>query len=158
LILSLFILFLTGLEGYICVIMAMPLMAAGMAIGALAGWFLRGRFLREINDPRNPTTWTLIALPFLLAAANEVERPFRNSPRMETFTSAGEVAPPPGVAWRRLAILDAQSGDKPFLLDIGLPVPQLCEFGPEEQHVGGKRVCHFDQGIIEQEVTGWRPA
>ena len=41
-VLSASILIVTGLEGYICVAMAAPIMSVGMGVGAIAGYFLIG--------------------------------------------------------------------------------------------------------------------
>ncbi|HYG21141.1 MAG TPA: hypothetical protein VEH04_00055 [Verrucomicrobiae bacterium] len=57
-------------------------------------------------------------------------------------------------AWELVAAMDRLDGPRPFLLRAGLPVPNRCEL--RSSSVGGERVCYFDQGAIEQEVTTWQ--
>ena len=44
-------------------------------------------------------------------------------------------------------------GPKPFLLRVGLPVPEKCTL--DHEAVGGKRICTFSNGRIDQRVTQW---
>jgi len=152
-ILSLLILILFGFEGYICCLMALPLIAIGMAVGALIGHLVRGRFLDSSpNGPRN-TTLLMMAGPILIVSANHLEKPHRSIERVETFATTIEVSATPVEAWRHIIRMPNLNGEKPFLLRIGLPVPDHCTL--EGEAVGATRVCHFDQGIIGQEVTEW---
>ena len=147
-------LILFGLEGYICCLMAMPLFLTGMAIGAVIGYYARGRFLdRSQNTQRNKTLLMLVG-PLLLISADQIEKPLRSGQRVETFESSIEVSAMPDETWKRLVRMSSMQGTKPFLLRIGLPVPDRCTLDGDA--VGARRVCHFNQGIIGQEVTEWQ--
>jgi hypothetical protein len=143
-----------GLEGYICCLMALPLFLTGMVIGAVIGYFVRGRFLDWSPNMQRNTTLMMLAVPLLLISANQIEKPLRSSQRVETFESSIEVMATADETWKRLVRMSSMQGTKPFLLRIGLPVPDLCTLNHEA--VGARRVCHFDQGIIAQEVTEWQ--
>jgi F0F1-type ATP synthase assembly protein I len=143
-----------GLEGYICCIMALPLFLSGMVIGAVIGYFVRGRFLDLSPSTQRNKTLLMLAAPVLLISANQIEKPLRSAQRVETFESSIEVSATPDETWKRLVRMPSMDGDKPFLLQIGLPVPDHCTMDGDA--VGARRVCHFNQGIIAQEVTDWQ--
>ena len=65
------------------------------------------------------------------------------------------VSASPAVAWNALKSFETMSGDLPAALALGLPVPVQCTLDGEA--TGGRRVCHFDSGSIEQSVTRWEP-
>lgn len=153
LIVSLLVLIAAGLEGYICCMMALPFLLVGMLIGGLFGYFVRGRFLELSPNPKRDTTLLMIVAPLVLVSADQIERPFRSVPRIETFVTAVEIEVTPDVTWQHLVQMQRMDGNKPFLLRIGLPVPHHCTL--EKESVGAKRVCFFDQGVIRQEVTEW---
>ncbi|EEF57939.1 SRPBCC family protein [Pedosphaera parvula] len=153
-VLTLSILVVTGLEGIVCAFMAAPLIAAGMALGAFIGYHVRGKFIDRSGGPGSTTTVILLLCPFLIAAADRVERPFRSVQQRETFTSEVMVSGTPEQAWSFLERMDHLDGAKPFLLSVGLPLPQKCEL--DKAAVGGKRVCYFHNGLINQEVTEWQ--
>ncbi len=154
-VLSASILIVTGLEGYICVAMAAPIMAIGMAVGANAGYFLIGRARERQRVGPKHTALLLLLMPVLMAAAEQAERPLRNEQRIETFATTIHVDASPEETWNALTHIPELSGPKPFLLAIGLPVPTHCSLG--EQAVGAERVCGFDQGEITQRITEWQP-
>ena len=154
-VLSASILIATGLEGYICVAMAAPIMAIGMAIGAVAGYYLIGRARERRRLGPTHTALLLLLLPVLMAAAEHAERPLRNEQRIETFATTIQVDASPEETWNSLTNIPQLSGSKPFLLAIGLPVPTHCSLA--EQAVGAERVCGFDQGEITQRITEWQP-
>jgi Polyketide cyclase / dehydrase and lipid transport len=153
-VLTLLMLIGTGWEGYICCAMAAPLLVAGMAIGAILGYVVRVRILDKSRHVQRNTTLLILVGPMLVVSANEVEKPFRSVERVETFSTTIEIAAPPAEVWPRLVRMSGMNGDKPFLLRIGLPVPNHCTL--ESESVGAQRTCHFDQGVINQEVTEWQ--
>jgi hypothetical protein len=152
-ILSLLVLIVAGFEGYICCLMALPLILPALAIGALVGYFVRGRFLETSSNAQRNTTVLMVAAPILVVSANHLEKPHRSIESVEKIATSIEVAARLEEVWRNIIRMPKLEGDKPFLLRIGLPVPNRCTL--EGEAVGGTRVCHFDQGIIRQEVTEW---
>jgi len=134
--------------------MALPLFLTGMVIGAVIGYYVRGRFLDMSRNTQRNTTLMMLAGPLLLLSANQIEKPLRSAQRVETFESSIEVMATPDQTWKQLVRMSSMHGVKPFLLRIGLPIPDHCTL--DRDAVGARRVCHFDQGIIGQEVTEWQ--
>ena len=149
------VLLFTGWEGIICCVMSLPLVAVGVAIGALVGYKMQGRFIDEATTSSKLTAVLLVLCPFLIAAAERVERPYRSVQRWEVFTTETDVAASPERVWELIGRMQKLDGPRPFLLRVGLPVPMRCEL--KTPAVGGRRVCYFDQGLIAQEVTEWQP-
>ena len=152
--LCLLLLFFTGLEGYLCILLASPLLASAMAVGAIIGYQIRGRIIDRMDGPGKKTMLLLLLCPFFIAAADRIERPFRAMQQHETFTTVTIVSIAPERTWDLLAQMHHLDGPRPFLLAIGLPVPQSCAL--DHEGIGGHRVCYFNSGVIEQEVTEWR--
>jgi hypothetical protein len=152
-ILNFWILLFTGAEGIICCLMALPLMATGVAIGAWIGYLVRGRVIDRMASPNRATVVIVLACPLFIAAADRVERPFRAVQQREVFTTEAIVSATPDETWNLVARMDKLDGPEPFLLRAGLPVARRCEL--EQNGIGGRRVCHFDDGIIAQEITEW---
>ena len=145
----------TGFEGYICVLMALPIVIVSMAFGALLGYFARQYVLDEGPHEQRSKLLLLLVIPFVMAASHQLERPTISRQRIETFSSQIHVETSPPKTWKRLARMPHMMGEQPLLLRAGLPVPYQCTLDVEA--VGGIRTCHFNQGIIRQQVTEWQP-
>jgi hypothetical protein len=142
-----------GWEGIICCAMSLPLVAVGVAVGALIGNQVRGRLIDKLPAPGKTTMILLLVCPFLIAAADRIERPFRVIQQQEVFTTETIVPASPERTWDLVAQMHKLDGPRPFLLRAGLPTPTRCEL--DHAGVGGRRVCYFDSGLIAQEVTDW---
>ncbi len=149
------VLLATGAEGWVCVLMAAPLIAFGLLTGALLGLLFRKYVLDKLKASGYIRFVILLLMPLFLAGANTVEQPVRRIPRTETFTTTLTVAASPERVWEQLKRVDVLDGSKPFLMRIGLPVPVSCSL--EGEGVGGRRVCYFDSGYIVEKVTAWNP-
>lgn len=148
------IMLFTGWEGIVCCVMSLPLVAFGVAVGAFIGYGIRGRFIDRMSAPGMAKIILLFLCPFFIAAAGRVEQPFRSAQRRERFTTETTVSAAPQRVWDLVAQMPDLDGPRPFLLRVGLPVPTRCEL--DNAAVGGRRVCHFNNGLIAQEVTDWR--
>ena len=143
-----------GWEGIICCVMSLPLVTFGVAIGAVIGYAVRGRFIDQLAAPGKATVILLLICPLYIAAADRIERPFRSVQRREVFTTETRLAASPERVWDLVAQMERLDGPRPFLLRAGLPTPTRCEL--DRAATGGRRVCYFDSGVIAQEVTDWR--
>lgn len=152
LIITLAILIATRLEGIVCVLMAFPFLAAGIGIGVLLGIAFRP----EPGKNQTITTGMLLLFPFtLVVAGGQVEKPLLRHARIEVFSSTVRIPDTPEHVWTYIQSIDSIHGSKPWLMRIGLPVPQRCTI--EKAAVGAQRTCYFDKGYIEETVTRWDP-
>ncbi len=137
------ILLATGKEGWVCVLMSAPLIAAGLAFGALMGWLFRIFVIDKSSQSSTLTLLALLVLPVFLMGANSAERESRRTLRAQTVTDTLTVSQSPEAVWNQLKNMDSVTASKGLLMRIGLPVP------------GGKRTCYFEHGYIEEEITEW---
>jgi hypothetical protein len=147
------VLLVTGSEGFVCVLMSAPLIAIGMAIGALIGSLFRVYVLARFRKPRVPMMLVLLVLPVFLMGADSAEQESRRTLRAETITDTLIVSQSPETVWNELKNMDNVAASKGFLMKIGLPVPVSCK--TEGEGVGGKRTCYFESGYIEERITEW---
>lgn len=143
----------TGFEGIICCLMALPIVAATIALGAWIGYLTIGRRRDRMADASKTALLLFLLCPFFISAADRIEKPFRERKAQEVFSTRVFINAPPAKVWDEVARLEKLDGPKPFLLWAGLPVPYQCTLDREE--VGGTRICHFNQGRIVQRVTDW---
>jgi len=148
------ILVLTRMEGWVCVLMSAPLIAIGLAVGAVLGVVAREMFGSSSNY-HSISFLILAALPFLLMGANKAEEESRRTPRAETIANTLIVDAPREVVWEQLKTFDQINGSKGLLMRIGLPVPVSCTMSGEG--VGATRTCYFEEGHIAERVTEWNP-
>jgi hypothetical protein len=142
-------------EGVLCAILAFPIIVAGLAIGAGIGVLVRKLF---VVQSRNQTTMTgalLLVGPTLIFAGQKIETPLLQRPRIEVIQSSVELNDSPERIWGRILSIDSVQASKPFLMYVGLPIPQRCV--TQGRGVGAKRTCYFDAGYIEETVTVWNP-
>ena len=148
------ILLLTRMEGWVCLLMSTPLIAIGLAVGAVIGVVVREMFDRSGNRSFM-SMLILVAVPFLLMGANKAEEQSRRTPRAETIANKLVVDAPREVVWEQLKTFDQIKGSKGLLMRIGLPVPVSCTMSGEG--VGATRTCYFEEGHIAEKVTEWNP-
>jgi hypothetical protein len=151
---SLGILIATGREGILCAILAFPWLAVCLVIGCGLGLL----FKRILYASRNRTTTTLgilCALPFMVVGGRVAEESHVRGVRVESISTSIAIPAEPGLVWSSMQVLDSLAGPKPWLMDIGLPIPVRCTM--QGHGLGAKRTCYFESGQIEETVTEWQP-
>jgi len=142
-----------GFEGFVCVLMSLPLLAFGMAFGACVGTLVRIHLLPKIRKQGTAMLLLLLLLPLLLMGANYGERDSRRTVRAQSVSDRFVVDASPESVWNELKSMQNITATKTFLMKIGLPVPVSCK--TEGEGVGGKRTCYFNQGYIEERIVEW---
>ncbi len=131
-----------------------PLLAAGLTTVCLSATaFVLGLILGtavSTAEKYRPTLVLGVGL-FLLTSSGSLPAEVRTE---EVLTSVTVPRSTESV-WTSVTSFGAISGERPLLLRLGMPTPLRCEL--EKEEVGARRVCHFDQGRIEQRVTAWEP-
>jgi hypothetical protein len=143
-----------GMEGVVCILMAFPLFFVFGLVGVLIGAIISRLARKDSSRRSNMVLLPLIGLSSIFGA-EQIEDRLVAGDRVETVTTTRAVLGTPEQVWAKIVSIDEVSGTKPFLLRIGLPVPTSCTM--EGSGVGARRVCHFETGLIEEEVTNWEP-
>ena len=152
---SLVLLIALGKEGVLCSILAFPIITLGLLIGLGIGVLVRKLFINRIKNQTTTTSILLLLAPIMVLTGERMERPLLQHPRTEVIQNAVEVNDSPERVWSNILSIDGVQASKPFLMYVGLPIPERCTL--QGQGVGAKRTCYFNVGYIEETVTGWNP-
>ncbi|MGD0215343.1 MAG: hypothetical protein ABSB87_19150 [Terriglobales bacterium] len=152
---SLLILIAFGKEGPLCAILAFPVIFIGLSIGLAIGMLLRKLLVKHGVNQTTTFGVIILAAPTVIFAGDRMERPVLQDPRTEIVQTSVEVDDTPEHVWSRILSIDSVQASKPFLMYVGLPIPQRCTL--QGRGVGAKRTCYFDVGYIEETVTEWKP-
>jgi hypothetical protein len=146
----------THAEGILCAVLAFPVVFVALLIGVGIGTVLR-KMIRPFESSNGTKMNALILAlgPVLLFGGHVLEQKNYPEPRTAVVTTTMHLAAKPEEVWRNIQSLDSLAGRKPFLMHVGLPIPQKCVL--EGTSVGSKRICYFDQGSIEESVLEWDP-
>ncbi|GGF07845.1 SRPBCC family protein [Hymenobacter cavernae] len=142
------ILLLVGkLEGMICVLMSLPIIVPLLFLGSVISLLLK-RY-EQLNESTNLNTLALPFLVFLLFAP--VDKKLNSA--LETIEVYSSTVLPYSAeqVYEQIKSVDTLDTYKPFLLRIGLPIPQKCVL--EQEKVGGLRTCYFEGGKIVERIT-----
>jgi hypothetical protein len=149
------ILIAMGKEGGLCAILALPIIVVGLIIGVILGSIAR-KLLFRCTDHQTTTMGVLLLVgPALIFVADRIERQLLQSPRIEVVETSVKVVDSPEHVWNHILTVDNVAASKPFLMHIGLPIPERCSL--VGRGVGAKRTCYFNTGYIEETITAWNP-
>jgi hypothetical protein len=141
-------------EGVLCAVLAFPLLAFGLALGAVLG-FLARLLLRRFLSHRGSTAGVLVLIPLAIAGGHQMERKSLEIPRREIVSNSIHLSAAPDQVWGRIQAIDSIRAPKPFLMYIGLPIPVRCTL--DKPRLGAKRTCYFENGFIQETITEWTP-
>jgi len=113
----------TGIEGIICVLMALPLLTIGALLGAAFGYAVKEHV--PTDTPSSMVLIPLLAGASVLGAGN-IEDRLDTGARIEVVESTIEIDAARDNVWNAIIEFDHVSGPKPLLLRIGLPIPETC--------------------------------
>jgi hypothetical protein len=137
-----------GLEGYICVLMVLPLILPLIFLGSILT-----HLAKRYNKIKSTEKLRVLILPlfiFLLGA------PIENlivKNKKELIEIKSEIVFPYSnkQVYDAIKSVDTVIATKTYLMSIGLPVPQKCLL--EKEEVGGIRTCYFSGGKIVEKIT-----
>lgn len=148
-ILLLIAMYIPGLSGVICIVMAIGLIVPFIFLGyVIARLFKR---YREIKDTNKLSVLLLPLIPFLIAAPAEHLLKKEKEAVIEVRTEKIFSYVPDQVfdAIKQVDTLDAQ---KPWLMKLDLPIPTKCIL--EKEEVGALRTCYFKGGRLSNADFG----
>lgn len=137
-----------ALEGVICILMASPLIVLLQYVGYWTAQLVKRRWPRS-TPPSNVNAFFIPLL--ILLVSDFAERKISGADEINAVTSSVTLAFTPEQVFDHIKAMDKLDAEKTFLLKLGLPVPNRCVI--EEDKVGAKRTCLFDDGRIVTEVT-----
>lgn len=148
-ILLLIAIYIPGLSGVICIVMAIGLVVPFIFLGyVIARLVNRYRFLKETN---RLSVLVLPLIPFLIAAPTEhfLKRDKETIIKVRTEKIFNYT---PNQVFDAINSVDTLDADKPFLLKLDLPVPTKCIL--EKEEAGALRTCYFKGGRLSNADFG----
>lgn len=154
------ILLLQGeLEGMVCILLAMPLILISFAIGLFFKslfFGIKGLVIKDKEDDSilDDNLLKSSIVPFcILLVVGLVEKQLTKNTN-EVVEVRSEIILPYSAmqVYNAIKTVDTLDAEKPFLMQLDLPIPQKCILEAEE--VGAIRTCYFKGGgTITEQVT-----
>src|SRR5439155_9724545 len=144
-----FVLF--AIEGFICVLMMLPLAIPLALIGALIGYSIQRRPALRGYAPRT-IGMPLIVLPILMSA----ERAAHLSPPEFAVTTIIEIDAPPRIVWPNVVSMPDLPPPRDWLFRAGVAFPIRTEI--VGAGVGAMRRCVLSTGAMLETVEVWQPS
>ncbi len=139
---------LLGIEGLICIAMAVPIMAPMVLFGSVVGWEIaRWRPGNAAENDRG-MVGCLIALPMLMTA----ETALPEGPLYRATTEVVIDATPQEV-WDVVVAFPEITADPDWFFRMGIAYPQRARI--EGSGVGAVRYCEFSTGAFVEPITVW---
>ncbi len=138
-----------GLEGMVCILMALPLIIAAMFIGVAVKNFTSKK--KNDTQPDNPIKKSILPLFIFLGISFGEKQLIKNNKEINLVKT--EIILPYSTieVYESLKSFDTLIADKPFLMKLDLPIPTKCIL--EKDEVGGLRTCYFSGGTITERIT-----
>ena len=136
-------LYIPGLSGIICVVMALGLIVPFIFLGYVITRLVKQYW--KIKDSNRLSVLLLPLLPFLIAAPTE--HFLRTDKEAVIPVSTEEVFNyTPEQVYDAIKSVDTLNADRPWLMKFDLPVPTKCIL--EKEEIGGTRTCYFNKGNL----------
>jgi len=141
--------YIPGLSGIICIVMAIGLIVPFVFLGyVIARLVSRYRILKETNKL---SVLIVPLIPFLIAAPTEHFLKTGKEKIVEVRTEKIFYYTP-GEVFDVIKSVDTLDAEKPFLLTLDLPIPTRCIL--EKEEVGALRTCYFKGGRLSNADFG----
>lgn len=148
-IVTLLAIYIPGLSGFICIVMAMGLVVPFIFLGYVISHLVK-RY-RKIKDTNKLSVLLLPLIPFLIAAPTEH---FLKTDKEAVISVTTEQVfnYTPEQVYDAIKSVDTLDAEKPWLMLFDLPVPTKCVL--EKEEVGGLRTCYFNKGNLSNADFG----
>jgi hypothetical protein len=138
-----------GVEGVVCLLMAVPVTVPCSITGALAAYFLHS--LRRVGS--TAMGMIVVVVPLGLVA----EPGLIGTPPPYTVRSSIDIDAPPAAVWAHLVEFDAIAAPvDTWLFRAGVTYPISARLAGE-RGVGATRICEFSTGLFTETVRVWEP-
>ena len=142
------ILIIFALEGFICILMALPIGLAMAAFGAFMGYFIQRRPTSK-NDTATIIPILIIMLPIFMGA----EYAAHPEPTVFVVKSYVDVAAPKNIVWKNVIAFPSLPEPRDILFRAGIAYPTHAQI--KGAGIGAIRQCHFSTGSFVEPITVW---
>lgn len=142
------LIFVTAIEGAVCLAMAAPIGLALGAMGGFVGWVIQAQVSRG-GDTQALLAALVVAMPVLMGA----EARLRPEPPLLEVVTTREVDAPPAVVWRHVVDFSDLPPPTDWVFATGIAYPLRAEL--RGRGVGAIRHCVFSTGAFVEPITVW---
>ena len=142
------ILIIFAVEGFICVLMALPIEIAMAAFGAFVGYFIQRR-PNSKNDILTIIPFLILGVPLLMGAEYAIDP----KPAVFAVRSFVDVDASAETVWKNVVSFPRLSEPHDILFKAGVAYPIYAEI--KGHGVGAIRECHFSTGAFVEPITIW---
>lgn len=139
-----------GIEGILCIAMAIPIMLPFGIFGALIGRAIAISAKTQHRDERRGLVGCMLVLPFLTTFESQWQSP----PTFEVMTYVDIDAPPERV-WHHVVDFPEITAQEEWFFALGIASPKRAFI--EGSGVGAIRHCEFTTGEFVEPITIWNP-
>jgi hypothetical protein len=138
-----------GLEGMVCILMALPLVIGAIALGAFVNYLFKKNQAKDKPDELIKKSM----LPFFFFLGLGLLEKEMTKNNKEVISVSSEMILPYSThqVYETIKSVDTLIANKSFLMKLDLPVPNKCIL--EKEEVGGLRTCYFSGGTITERIT-----
>jgi hypothetical protein len=141
-------LMLFAMEGFICILMVMPIAGALTMLGAVAGYTIqRARWSIVGTTRMYAATW--VCLPLLMTAEAQRASP----PALHAVTTVCEIDAPPATVWAHVVEFAELPPPQEMIFHSGIAYPVRARIAG--RGVGAVRRCEFSTGPFVEPITAW---
>jgi hypothetical protein len=134
-----------GIEGLICIVMAVPVALPPAFLGAFAGFC----FQRHRTGP------AITAAMVILAPVSLLFGPGGPGHQMDTVTTSIVINAPAATVWKYVASFPELAPPRELLFRAGVAYPVATRIDGEG--MGAARQCVLSTGVMTERVTAWEP-
>jgi hypothetical protein len=129
--------------------MAMPIIIISIALGVLVKFL----YLKIKNKSRKQNIVKSSIIPFcLFLILSNIETKLTKNDKHIIKVKSEIILPYTSIkVYDAIKSVDSLDADKPFLMQLDLPVPLKCVL--KDEKVGGLRTCYFEEGKIIERIT-----
>ena len=140
-----FLLWAGHIEGVVCIVMAIPVIAFFVLIG-----YIIAIIIKQLTKKDEKLKLTIIPYAvFFLAAGVEVF--WKGTAAFDEVTTTIELPYTDSAVYNHIKQVDTVTAPHSLLHKLGLPYPRKCIMTAEQP--GGLRICEFDEGKIIETIS-----
>lgn len=140
------VILLFAIEGFLCLVMAMPIALALSSLGAVVGWALA----RQTGVHPKHAALSMLLMPGLAGAERQVAQP-----ELREVATSVEIDAPPERVWPNVVGFTELPAPPELVFKLGIAYPMRARIHGEG--VGAVRHCEFSTGPFVEPITVWDP-
>ena len=138
------------IEGFICVLMAVPIIAILLFTG-----YLMAYIINKVTKKRTDKFTISFFIPSLLFFVSCGLEYFAGDSSIKSeVTNSIIISDSPSEVYRKIINVDTVDVEKTVYQKLGLPTPRKCIL--TEEKIGGQRICQFEEGVIIEIIKDFK--